>query len=63
LLRSNDRPQEEVFAELYLTILSRYPTDEELKTLNEYSRRAGRTTVYRDLAWALVNCPEFSYRH
>ncbi len=64
LTRPNrDQPPAEVFAELYLTILSRYPTEDELKTLDEYAKTGGRGTVYRDLAWALVNCPEFSYRH
>jgi len=64
LLRSSDRnKQEEIVAELYLTILSRFPTDEELTTLETYGRSSGRGTLLRDLAWALVNCPEFSYRH
>ena len=64
LLRPNrDQPPAEIFAELYLTILSRFPTDDELKTLDDYAKTGGRGTVYRDLAWALVNCPEFSYRH
>ena len=60
LLRSSGRNREEVVAELYLTILSRFPTDEELKTLETYAQRG---TAARDLAWALTNCPEFSYRH
>jgi hypothetical protein len=45
---------------VYLTILSRYPTDDELKTVGAYGK--GRDTVL-DLAWALVNSPEFLYRH
>ncbi len=63
LLRSSDRKREEIVAELYLTILSRFPTDEELKILETYAKTSGRGTVLRDLAWALINCPEFSYRH
>ncbi len=63
LLRSNDMKREEVISQLYLTILSRFPTDEELKTLDTYSKTGGRGSSARDLAWALVNCPEFSYRH
>jgi len=64
LLRSSGRGREEAVTELYLTILSRYPTEEELQTLAAYSRTgSGRGTVLRDLAWALVNSPEFSYRH
>ena len=60
LLRSSGRNRQEVVTELYLTILSRFPTDEELKILETYAQRG---TAARDLAWALTNCPEFSYRH
>lgn len=63
LLRSSDRNREEIIVELYLTILSRFPTDDELKILETYAQTSGRGTVLRDLAWALINCPEFSYRH
>ncbi len=63
LLRSANRQREELYVELYLTVLSRFPTDAELETLNEYAQTGGRGTVLRDLAWALINCPEFSYRH
>ena len=63
LLRSSDRKPEEIVVELYLTILSRFPTDDELKILETYAQTGGRGTVLRDLAWALTNCPEFSYRH
>lgn len=63
LLRSGDRKSEDIVAELYLTILSRFPTDDELKILETYAKAGGRGTVLRDLAWALINGPEFSYRH
>jgi hypothetical protein len=50
---------------LYLTILSRYPTDEELRAIAAYSQAAGanRRGVAQDLAWALVNSAEFGFRH
>jgi len=50
---------------LYLTILSRYPTDEELRAITAYSQAAGanRRGVAQDLAWALVNSAEFGFRH
>ena len=41
LLRSSGRNREEVVTELYLTILSRFPTDEELKILETYAQRGG----------------------
>jgi len=55
---------DEAIAELYLTILSRLPTDEEVRTVKAYARsRAGRGHALRDLAWALINSPEFWFRH
>ena len=49
----------------YLTILSRFPTNEEVKIVEEYSKsqRNNRRTVAIDLAWALINSAEFLYRH
>ena len=63
LFRSG-RPIPEIVDELYLTILSRSPTPEELQTCKEYiekSRSRGEAMV--DVAWALINSPEFLYRH
>ncbi|HEY5492139.1 MAG TPA: DUF1553 domain-containing protein, partial [Gemmatimonadaceae bacterium] len=50
---------------LYLTILSRYPTDDEVRIASEYAQSptANRRTAGLDLAWALVNTSEFLYRH
>jgi hypothetical protein len=50
---------------LYLTILSRKPTDEELKTVASYVQSASskRNQAAIDIAWALINSPEFLYRH
>ena len=64
LLQSKQKPRE-VVTGLYLTILSRFPTDEELKTVQAYSPQgAGRgREAAVDLAWALINSPEFLYRH
>jgi len=52
--------------ELYLMILSRYPTPEELKTIKAYvdaNRGQKGSNPMVDLVWALVNSPEFLYRH
>lgn len=50
--------------ELYLTILSRYPTPAELSALTEYRDSvAERRRAATDLAWALINTAEFGYRH
>jgi hypothetical protein len=49
----------------YLAILSRFPTNEEVKLVEEYSKsqRGNRRIVAVDLAWALINSAEFLYRH
>lgn len=55
---------EKAIPELYLTILSRLPTQEELQIVKTYGQTgSGRGRVLRDLAWALINSPEFSFRH
>ena len=63
LVRVSRQPRQ-VMTRLYLTILSRFPTEEELRTVQAYapSGRANRDTLI-DLAWALINSPEFLYRH
>jgi hypothetical protein len=65
LLQSRRKPVELV-NELYLTILSRYPTKEELSVIAAYApqpaRGRGREAMV-DLTWALINSAEFLYRH
>jgi hypothetical protein len=55
----------EIAERLYLTILSRFPTDADVEAVEEYTK-AGVTKgrdVWIDLAWALINSPEFLLRH
>ena len=49
----------------YLAILSRFPTNEEVKIVEEYSKsnRGNKRVVAIDLTWALINSAEFLYRH
>jgi hypothetical protein len=65
LLRGAKNRQDAV-GSLYLAILSRYPTAEEIKLVNGYGR-PGKPKPQReamvDLAWALMNSSEFLYRH
>jgi hypothetical protein len=64
LIHWSREKSEEAVSELYLTILSRFPTEEELEIVKTYSQTgSGRGRVLRDLAWALINSPEFSFRH
>jgi len=64
LIQSRSSPREAV-AGLYLSILSRFPTEEEWKVVAAYSQggTAQDKEAMVDLAWALVNSAEFLYRH
>jgi hypothetical protein len=63
-LGGNADPQQTVSL-LYLRILSRFPTQDELKVAASYAQKSGanRRTALVDLAWALINTAEFQYRH
>ncbi len=64
IVQSGGGPRE-IATEAYLLILSRYPTDEELKAVAAYPQTGltPRRTALNDLAWALINSDEFLYRH
>lgn len=51
--------------ELYLRILSRFPTQQELQMADEYLKSAKRPLADSvcDLAWVLINTAEFSLKH
>ncbi|MCX6967090.1 MAG: DUF1553 domain-containing protein [Verrucomicrobia bacterium] len=59
------RPPVEGLAPLYLTVLSRYPTEQEVQEANSYasSSEAKGEQAFFDLAWSLINSAEFLYRH
>lgn len=58
------RPAEAVRV-LYLTILSRYPTEAELASAMTYANSTGVTPrqAASDVIWSLINAKEFLYRH
>lgn len=64
LLRQRNRPRETVDA-LYLTILSRLPTEEERTSVTAHLTAQGTDaySAFVDLAWALINSTEFLHRH
>ena len=64
LLASNRKPRD-VMDDLYLTILSRFPTEEEIAKAEAYAKSgmAKGREAWIDLAWALINSDEFLYRH
>ncbi len=50
--------------DLFLTILSRFPTPEEAQTAAEYAETPGaKGQAALDLAWSLINSTEFLHRH
>ena len=60
LFQSGPRKTESV-GELYLAILSRQPTEEELKTAQAHVKNMWADSGLRDLAWVLINSAEFCY--
>jgi hypothetical protein len=74
-LFASGRKTREILDELYLTVLSRFPTQEEAKNAELYTSfktaarpGAPRPAVKRredwvDIAWLLINSTEFRYRH
>lgn len=65
LIKSVSGNQRSLITSLYLTILSRNPSKEELEIAVERFKIAGTNAkqVVDDLAWTLINTKEFLYRH
>ncbi len=64
ILSAGGKPNE-IVEQLYLTILSRFPTEADIKAAEEYAKSGvtkGRD-AWVDLAWALLNSPEFLLKH
>lgn len=64
LLQASASPLELVNS-LYLTVLSRKPSQEELREVSAYGKspKGKRREAAVDLVWALMNSTEFLYRH
>ena len=56
---------EQTVDELYLTILSRFPTAEEVKDIDSYGKAGAskRREDWMDVIWSLINSSEFLFRH
>jgi hypothetical protein len=50
---------------IYLAVLSRFPTEDEVKSATAYGQAAGgnRRQAGLDVVWALINSAEFRFRH
>ena len=61
-LAQSDRTAPEILEELYLRIYSRLPSDEELPIgVRILEKAANRRQAIEDLAWAMINTPEFVF--
>lgn len=60
-----NRPMREIISNLYLGILSRWPTEKELRTFEQYVQNSGLKPrdAALDLSWTLINSSEFLFRH
>ena len=58
-------PPKEAVENMYLTILSRYPSTEEMEIALHYLQQnnQSRRNASIDLVWALLNSKEFIYKH
>jgi len=66
LLNSQGKDQRKVLSDLYLTMLSRPPSEDEVRQIQEYvaaQRGVNGAAPRMDVIWALVNSAEFLYRH
>ncbi len=63
LLKIKD--ETELVEELFLSVLTRYPSDEERTQVMEYLSRnqTNRTEALQELAWALIASAEFRFNH
>jgi hypothetical protein len=59
------RESYEILEDIYLTVLSRFPTIAEEKFAESYAKSgvAKGRQAWLDLVWALINSDEFLYRH
>jgi hypothetical protein len=56
------RANDQAITDLYFSFLNRGPSEEELK-IAQAAVAKNRTTGFEDLAWALINNPEFIFNH
>ena len=64
-IANQKRAPEDIMATIYLAVLSRFPTADEVKFAQKYAQGgvARGRDAWVDLVWALINSDEFLYRH
>lgn len=64
-LGTSDKSNEDIIDELYLSVYARFPTDDEKSaTVRFLAERAdARRKAVQDLLWAMLNTPEFIFKH
>lgn len=63
-LISDKRTDNEKISEMFLTTLSRLPTEKEASALvKELAKSTSKEEFYQDAFWALLNTVEFSFNH
>ena len=62
-LAASDKQPDQIVEELYLSVYSRFPTDDERQAVTDvFVANANRRAATEDLLWALVNTPEFMFK-
>lgn len=63
MLREN-KPEEEIITTLYLSALSRYPSNEEMAASKQHiAAQQDRRQAFEDVGWAILNSKEFLFQH
>jgi len=62
LLKSG-KSDNEIFEELVLSTVSRFPTDSEKELMGRLVAEKGRTKAFQDIMWVLMNNAEFLLNH
>ena len=63
-LSDSDRSADEIVDLLYLTAVSRFPSDQEKNLMRQaFQESIDRRTATEDIMWTLLNTREFVYNH
>lgn len=65
ILKETKWDKKKTIEKIYLSLLSRYPQDSEMKIIDEYFEKEGISfnQALEDIVWAIINSKEFLYRH